>query len=121
MGCYIDRSGAYYEGDQIGDDQEVPQRPSPLHRWNGVAWEIDPVAKSASIQAEIDATELATLMNRGERETLLRAMEKEAGEQSAALAAKGITKTPEEILAEVPAYVKFKALDDQVSALRVQL
>lgn len=38
MNGYIDKDGNYYEGDRQDDDQEVPQRPSPNHEWNGTAW-----------------------------------------------------------------------------------
>jgi len=39
MNCYIDRQGGYYEGDKANpQDQEVPQRPSANHTWNGSAW-----------------------------------------------------------------------------------
>lgn len=39
MGFYIDQNGGYYEGDKAHwQDQEVPQRPSANHTWNGSAW-----------------------------------------------------------------------------------
>lgn len=39
MGFYIDQDGGYYEGDKAHwQDQEVPQRPSANHTWNGSAW-----------------------------------------------------------------------------------
>lgn len=77
--------------------------------------------RKSAIAAQIAQLETESLMNRGSREFQMRAMEKEAAEQSEALAAQGVAKSAEEILQEVPAYVKFKELDDQVSALRAQL
>lgn len=38
MGYYIDKNGNYYEGDRQGEDQEVPQRPSPYHIWRDDEW-----------------------------------------------------------------------------------
>lgn len=35
MGYYINPLSGYYEGDRRGSDQDVPQRPSPLHVWDG--------------------------------------------------------------------------------------
>jgi len=43
MGFYIDTNGNYYEGDRIGNDEVVPQRPSVIHVWTGVAWEQGPL------------------------------------------------------------------------------
>lgn len=68
------------------------------------------------IQIEIDRLERDSMMNRGVRELSLRLMEDKAlmlsnGDQAAANA----------YLQTVPAYVKFKALDDQITALRAQL
>ena len=67
-------------------------------------------------QMEIDQLERDSLMNRGIRELALRIMEDRAVTMAAE---QGIT--TDEVLASVPAYVKFKALDDQISALRTQL
>ena len=50
---YIDASGAYYEGDQQPNSIKVPQRPSPNHKWDGSAWQLDAKADAlAQIAAE---------------------------------------------------------------------
>lgn len=58
MGCYIDLDGNYYEGDRLGEDVEVSQRPSALHVWVSGAWALsdDLVIKSytADIQKRLD-------------------------------------------------------------------
>jgi hypothetical protein len=51
-GFYIDDSGEYYEGDRIGDDAEVPQRPSRFHSWGGQEW----------IISSLDSMKAATLL-----------------------------------------------------------
>jgi hypothetical protein len=105
---YIDSQGNYYEGDRQGDDQSVPQRPSSMHDWDGSAWVENRERKAAAIQAEIDRLERESLMNRGVRELSLRQMEFMAGQLA-------------EDLETIPAYVKFKALDDQITELRGQI
>lgn len=43
MGFYLDLHGGYYEGDKANwQDQEVPQRPSANHTWNGSGWATAP-------------------------------------------------------------------------------
>lgn len=38
-GYYLDFNGEYYEGDKADHRHiEVPQRPSPLHEWDGDGW-----------------------------------------------------------------------------------
>jgi hypothetical protein len=64
--------------------------------------------QAASLQREIDRLELESLMNRGVRELSLRQMEFMAGQLG-------------EDLETIPAYVKFKALDEQITALREQI
>jgi len=48
MGCYVGANG-YYEGDQIGLDLEVPQRPSPLYAWSGTEWALGPTPVPESV------------------------------------------------------------------------
>lgn len=73
--------------------------------------------KRVSIQAEIDRLEgYPNYLNRGARELQLRLMEKEGAELAAA---RGLTK--EQVLAATPYYVRLKALDEEIKALRVQL
>ena len=74
-----------------------------------------------AIQAQIDLLERASMMNRGVRELQLRLMEKEAAELAAAQSTPENPITATQILATVSAYVKFKALDDQIAILRGQL
>lgn len=68
------------------------------------------------VQMEIDKLERDSMMNRGVRELSLRLME-----QQAAAIAQAQGTTQEAVLATVPAYVKFKALDEQITALRAQI
>lgn len=76
----------------------------------------DPEQAKAEALAEIERLERESMMNRGIREFALRAME----DRAISIAAEnGVT--VEQVLASVPAYVKFKALDDQIAALRAQL
>ena len=76
----------------------------------------DPEKAKAAALAEIDQLERDSLMNRGVRETMLRLYEDRA---PAIAAERGVT--VEQVLASVPAYVKFKALDDQIAELRSKL
>ena len=57
MGCYINKNGNYYEGDRQGSDQEVPDRPSATHEWDGKKWVAGAKARAAkwdAIKAERD-------------------------------------------------------------------
>lgn len=50
MGFYIDQNGGYYEGDKAHwQDQDVPQRPSANHTWNGSAWVVAPLPVPAVV------------------------------------------------------------------------
>lgn len=50
MNCYIDQNGGYYEGDKAHwQDQDVPQRPSANHTWNGSAWVAAPLPVPAMV------------------------------------------------------------------------
>jgi hypothetical protein len=55
MGCYIDKGSNYYQGDRIGDDEEVDPRPSPSHIRKGGVWVVDEAKRRASIEAEVNA------------------------------------------------------------------
>ena len=48
---YLDKSGAYYEGDRQGSDQEVPDRPSATHEWDGKKWVAGAKARAAAWEA----------------------------------------------------------------------
>jgi len=50
---YINQNGNYYEGDQQGEDVEVPQRPTPYHIWQEGEW----VDNSAAHYRELRAAE----------------------------------------------------------------
>lgn len=70
MGFYIKPDGSYYEGDNQGGDQEVPQRLSPTSRWNGKNWiettflfEGIPVKQ----KADVDAITAQAIANLGEQ------------------------------------------------------
>ena len=76
----------------------------------------DTVDPNIAIQAQIDALEAATYLNRGSRELQLRLMEREAVDL-----AEANNVTAAQVLAVQPYYVKLKALDDQIRALRGQL
>jgi hypothetical protein len=67
------------------------------------------------VQEQIDAIERATLMNRGSREMAMRQIEERAQADATE------TNTATMILAAQPFYVRLKEVDEQVSALRVQL
>jgi len=54
MGCYIDKDGNYYQGDRIGDDEEVDPRPSPAYVRQGSAWVLDEAKRRAAITEEIN-------------------------------------------------------------------
>lgn len=71
---------------------------------------------SIPIQEQIDQLEKTSMLNRGSRELELRLMEKEA-----VAIADDTGHTVEEVLASVIYYVKLKALDNQITALRGQL
>lgn len=55
MAHWVDSTGNYYIGDKKhGDDAaEVPQRPSPNHKWGGSSWSIDIPKMKLNIWAEI--------------------------------------------------------------------
>ncbi len=47
---FIDQSGRYYEGDKSNwQDEEVPQRPSANHTWNGSSWVAAPLPVPAVV------------------------------------------------------------------------
>jgi hypothetical protein len=52
---YIDSNGNYYEGDQVGNDLQVPTRPGTDYVWTNGAWVLNPAAAIASVQTEIQA------------------------------------------------------------------
>lgn len=47
MGSYLDPAGNYYEGDRVGADVEVPQRPNSKHVWDGSAWAMSDAERRA--------------------------------------------------------------------------
>lgn len=75
----------------------------------------------AAVQAEIERLERESLMNRGTRELNLQLMEREAQGEAGRLTQAGTPATAEQLLSMASAYVKFKALDDQIAALRAKL
>jgi hypothetical protein len=83
--------------------------------------------RKAAIQAEIDRLEDVSRMNRGVRELALVTMSDLATRKAEMIKAANPDdpRTVEQIrndeLSTTPAYVKFKALDDQIAALRAQL
>jgi hypothetical protein len=70
-----------------------------------------------AIQAKIDQLERASMENRGAREIHLRLMEREAGD----IAAANPPATVEQVLAATPYYVKLKALDTEIHAMRTEM
>lgn len=112
MGYFVDTDGAYYEGDNRGQDQEVTQRPSHLYAWSGSAWAISNGELKKAKKADIAAHEFKDLMNRGVREGMIKIAEKEA-------AALGV---PLQVLyAQNEAYKLFKDADDEIAAIRAEI
>lgn len=72
---FVNNEGEYYEGDRRGDDEEVPPRPTPNHKFISGSWVLPPppvphvvtrrqgrqalilAGKFAAVQAAIDAIE----------------------------------------------------------------
>lgn len=74
MGHYLDKDGNYYQGDRVGNDPEVLQRPSRFHTWNGSAWTDDGnLCVKAEALAELVEMEKVELMPRVTREFLITA------------------------------------------------
>jgi hypothetical protein len=91
-------------------------------------WDFSPLTEEQikegaeiQIQSQIDELERNAMENRGSRELHLREMEREAAAEAAAASTPDAPVTADQVLAQVPYYVKLKALDDQISALRAQL
>lgn len=60
MRYWLDARGNYYEGDRAHAlDIEVPQRPSPEHRWDGSVWVEDAALVAARRRREVDEQERA--------------------------------------------------------------
>lgn len=85
-----------------------------VQQWQVVDWTPERIRKDAQMQ--IDALERESLMNRRVRELSLRSMEEDAA--SIAMAQ---NISVEQALANMPAYAKFKNIDDQIAALRALL
>lgn len=115
-------TGGYYEGDKASHlDIEVPQRPSPLHRWDISVWVLDAQAQRDALQAQIDALERTAIENRKWREYSVEQMEAAAISYGAAQvppldAATSLAYA----YATNIAYKKTKDLDVQITALRTQ-
>ncbi|HWT40970.1 MAG TPA: hypothetical protein VN081_06955 [Dongiaceae bacterium] len=102
-------------GDDLARDEPEDFNLEP-GRWQlvGDAWQ-PYIDTRAEIQAQIDQLERESLMNRGSRELAMRQIEERAQLDATA------ENTAEQILAAQPFYARLKQVDDQVSALRVQL
>lgn len=74
-----------------------------------------------AILAQIDAIEAATGGQRWVREGLMAFAEDKAERIAAAMTAQGTPTTADALLSQNPAYVKAKAFDAQIRALRSQL
>jgi hypothetical protein len=60
-GYFVDRHGDYYEGDRVHAlDIEVPQRPTPDHRWENGAWAVD----APEVLAEQRAIRIVDVMDK---------------------------------------------------------
>jgi len=114
MAGYINQNGGYYEGDRQGEDQEVPQRPSPFHIWQGGAWGHN---LNADINAQIIALEAANpITHRTQREFIL-------GVSQVVAALQGVT--PAQLLNPADphyshAFAAFFDVNQQTIALRAQ-
>jgi hypothetical protein len=85
-----------------------------VRQWGIIDWSPEQIRQNAQIQ--IYNLEREFLMNRKVRELSLKLMEDEA---AATASAQGVP--VDQILANNPAYVKFKNLDGQIAALRALL
>lgn len=77
-----------------------------------------PVPQSVAIRMEIEAIERSTGVVRLVREGLMRAAERAAREDAAALTAAGTPTTSDALLAQQVGYVRAKAVDDHIAQLR---
>jgi hypothetical protein len=65
-------SNGYHGGEALPGDQEVPERPSPFHTWDGEQWVLVDGGLNASIKAQIFAIESANLVTqRALRESIV--------------------------------------------------
>lgn len=97
-------------GDRIVDSSVVP-KPTPQPTIE---------EQKAALLAKIDFLERNSMENRGARELHLAEMERAAQAQAEALSTPENPITAADVLAQVPYYVKLKALDDEIRALRNQ-
>lgn len=102
----IDASNGGQIGDSIVDGVIVPRSTV--------------TEQKAALLAQIDSLERNSMENRGARELHLAEMEREAQAQAEALSTPENPITAADVLAQVPYYVKLKALDDEIRALRNQ-
>jgi hypothetical protein len=108
---------------------EVPDDFTPSgYAWGGTQVVAKPhVVDKAAIQAEIDRLEDTSKMNRGIRELSLITMTDLATRKAEMIKAanpedpRTVSQIRDDELSTTPAYVKFKALNDQIAALRAQL
>ena len=100
--------------------------------WNGTSFDNTPPdtgptkeQQRAAIQAEIDALEQGSLLNRGSREFEIVSIQDLANRQAAILQPSQPDKTVDEIAAAIlasrPYYPKLLALDAQCATLRAQM
>lgn len=97
-------------------DGNIPFTPEEEEEWSAMA-AAAPQRKRESIQLQIDSLERNSLENRGARELHLQVLIKEA----AAYAEDHAPMTQEQVLSLSPYYLKLKALNDTIIALRAQL
>lgn len=121
MDFYIDSSGHYYEGDQQGTDKAVPQRPTPLHTWQGGDWVLDWQRVSAMHAATIDAKAAAIYAHwtRFEAEYRAREVAAQAFADAGYLGDPGLYVTSFAEPAGLTAHAATDAILAQAAALRV--
>lgn len=107
-------------GDRI--HPALPDDPKYIEylRWvaKGNTPELDEAEHKAAVQAQIDTIERDTAVPRVTREMMLTYAEDLAARTAAEMSANGEPTTAEQLLAANIAYVRTKAVDDQIRALR---
>lgn len=109
MGYYISIRLGYHEGDALDDSVAVPQRPSVAHEWDGDQWVLNTKTAAMELIARLEMQQQQRLTPRGDREFRLAVYQ-----ALSALPGLGA-------LANHPAFLALKALDDAIKVERAKL